>query len=67
MEEGWGGKEREGKQFWEWDGFFGGLKHRYGSRANQQGRFQSRGSEAVRRFSKQDRDGVWVGGQAKEY
>jgi len=29
-----------------------GLKHKYGSKANQQGGFQSRGSEEVRRFSK---------------
>jgi len=29
-----------------------GLKHKYGSKANQQGGFQSRESEEVRRFSK---------------
>jgi hypothetical protein len=33
-----------------------GLKHEYSGKANRQGRFQSRGSEEVRGFSKRDRD-----------
>jgi hypothetical protein len=41
------------------------VKHEYGGEANQQVEVRSRESEAVRRFSKRDRDGVWVGGRAR--
>ena len=42
------------------------VKREYSGKANQQGEVQLRESEAVRRFSKRDRDGVQVGGRARE-
>jgi hypothetical protein len=48
---------------WVWDRK---VKHEYSGEANQQGEVWPRGPEAVRRFSKRDRDGIWVGGRARE-
>ena len=42
------------------------VKHEYSGKANRQDEVRSRESEAVRSFSNRDRDGVRVGGRAKE-